>query len=94
MSKEASSDKPLIEELTAEEVKLEELRTETRRAMERIAALRRKLEMPEGSTTPMKCKDDAKSSVISPSISKSGKIALFRSLFWGREDVFPGDGKS
>lgn len=78
-----------MDELASEEAKLDQLHAETRKAMERIASLRSQIEMHDGCTTPKQNDTDAKSSVISPSLSKSEKIALFRSLFRGREDVFP-----
>jgi len=78
-----------MEELAVEEAKLGQLHAETRNVMTRIAALRSQIDNSGGSPALEQHKGTPNPSVISPALCKSDKIALFRSLFRGREDVFP-----
>jgi len=72
--------KLIIEAIRQEEARLAELDEERRGVAERLQQLRTRLATLE---------TEATSATESSSLTQSDKITLFRSLFRGREDVFP-----
>jgi len=72
--------KLIIEAIRQEEARLAELDEERRGVAERLQQLRARLATLE---------TEATSAAESSSLTQSDKITLFRSLFRGREDVFP-----
>lgn len=70
----------LTEAITQEESRLARLEAERTTIIARLNELRRELSALEAETIP---------SPETSSLSSTAKIALFRSLFRGREDVFP-----
>jgi hypothetical protein len=81
-----SSRKELLAEISREEQRLAELRSLVEKAEDRLHALREEL----GSVPSVGEGMEVREAPHRPwSASNSEKISLFRSLFRGREDVFP-----
>jgi hypothetical protein len=78
----------IVAKIAEEELKVSALRAELETASGRLAELRRELAplVPEGSQVALPA--DSADHLDAP-VSNEEKIALFRSLFRGREDVFP-----
>jgi len=70
----------IIEAIRLDEARLAQLDEERRVVSKRLRNLHAQLATLEATVTPP---------VTSPSLSPEEKISLFRSLFKGREDVFP-----
>ena len=77
----------ILDELAREEARLAELKAEAEKASARVATLRQEFDAL-GATEVQSPSADGKQSIVSPT-TNTEKIALFRSLFSGRKDVFP-----
>jgi hypothetical protein len=74
-------------EITREEQRLASLRADVEAAVVRLAELRKQLATESLVRTASSAKSAA-ANAKAP-VTNSAKVALFRSLFRGREDVFP-----
>ncbi len=77
----------LLAEIAREESRLADLRAEAEAAGARLAALREQL--ASASHVPVDSPLNASSPTVAAPLTNAAKVALFRSLFRGREDVFP-----
>ena len=77
----------VLDELAREEARLAELKVATGEASVRVATLRRELDAL-GATEVQSPSGDGKQRIVSPT-TNTEKLALFKSLFRGRKDVFP-----
>jgi hypothetical protein len=74
--------------ISREEARLAELRSEVDAATARLASLREQLRAAPAATVVAESAAAPYRSASAP-VSNAAKVALFRSLFRGREDVFP-----
>jgi superfamily II DNA or RNA helicase len=74
----------LVERIAAEQRRLAAIEADARAAAERLAALHRELD----TCRPTQVREDVPCSAVGPA-TRIEKVALFRSLFRGRTDVFP-----
>ncbi len=74
----------LVERIAAEQRRLAAIEADARRASEHLASLKRELD----DCQPTQVREDWTRSAAGPT-TPTEKVALFRSLFHGRTDVFP-----
>jgi superfamily II DNA or RNA helicase len=78
----------ILSEITREQDRLRKLRSEIKRSSDSLEALQAELERTPADVSGIEFSPEPVDA-SSPSLSNSEKVGIFRSLFRGREDVFP-----